>query len=512
MSLLTVENLTHAYADKSVFRDVSFRLLRGEHAGLVGGNGAGKSTLLRILAGDVIPDRGTVKWLPDVKYGFLRQHLDLQAGTTIRLTLQGAFAHLYDMEKRMRHIAEQMAAGAPDAEPLERLLAQYGELQTKLEQSRFYELDARIEEVAAGLGLLELGLEREVDKLSGGQRTKLLLGTLLLEEPDVLLLDEPTNFLDEAHIDWLTKYLKVYEHAFLVVSHDERFLNEIAGTIFHLEHQQLGRYAGNYKAFLASYEQSKQQLQDAYIRQQHEIARLETFIQKNKVRKAKQAKSREKMLEKMERIDRPTTAPRPRFTFNVTIDPVTRVIEAKQIQIGYTKPLFAPRDLQISRGDKIAIVGSNGIGKSTLLKTLLGHVEPMGGTVHIGERVRAGYYAQEHAVSELTPLERLTTFRRDLKEKDIRKTLAMAGLTDKHIRQPLRALSGGEQAKARLSELMLTDCNFLVLDEPTNHLDVLAKEALRQALEAYDGTIVVVTHEPDFYAGWVTDIWQVEKW
>ncbi|MFW5438481.1 ABC-F family ATP-binding cassette domain-containing protein [Paenibacillus apiarius] len=509
MSILTVERLTHMYGDKKIFKDISLRLLPGEHAGLVGSNGAGKSTLLRILAGEMLPDEGTMAWYPHVNIGFLQQHIDLVPGTTIMEYLRSSFAHLYEIERSMLQIAEKMAAADHD---LDRWLAQYGELQNKLEHSDFYQIDAKIEEVAAGLGILELGKDRDVEKLSGGQRTKLLLGKLLLEEPHVLLLDEPTNYLDDSHIDWLIGYLKSYKHAYLVVSHDERFLNEIANTIFHLEHQTLKRYTGNYKAFLNSYEQSKQQLQAAYDRQQREIGRLESFIQKNRNRKAKQAKSREKALEKMSRIDRPSSGPRPRFAFQVNTDPVNKIIEANNLQIGYTEPLFGPIDLLIKRGEKIAIVGHNGVGKSTMLKTLLGHLQPISGTVQVGEQVKAAYFAQEDFASTRTALELLWSFRPDLTQKEIRQTLAMSGLTDNHIRQPLSSLSGGEQAKVRLCELMLTTSNVLVLDEPTNHLDARAKDALKEALQLYKGTLLLVSHEPDFYEGWVTQVWEVQGW
>ncbi|MCE5171564.1 ATP-binding cassette domain-containing protein [Paenibacillus profundus] len=509
MSILTVEQVTHMYGDKKIFQDISFRLLPGEHAGLVGSNGAGKSTLLRILTGELLPDAGTMEWHPHVNIGFLQQHIDLKPGTTIMQYLRSAFAHLYEIEQSMLQIAEKMAEADDE---LERWLAQYGELQNKLEHSDFYQIDAKIEEIAAGLGILELGKDRDVEKLSGGQRTKLLLGKLLLEEPHVLLLDEPTNFLDDSHIDWLIGYLKSYEHAYLVVSHDERFLNEITTVIYHLEHLTLKRYTGNYEAFLSSYEQSKQQIQAGYERQQREIDRLESFIQKNRNRKAKQAKSREKVLEKINRIDRPTSGPQPRFMFQVNTDPVNRIIEAKNIQIGYSEPLFGPIDLLIKRGEKIAIVGYNGIGKSTMLKTLLGHLQPISGTVQLGERVQAAYFAQEDFASTLTALEQLWSYRPDLTQKEIRQTLAMSGLTDKHIRQPLSSLSGGEQSKVRLCELMLTASNVLVLDEPTNHLDVRAKDALKEALKKYKGTILLVSHEPDFYEDWVTQIWQVQGW
>ncbi|MFD1957258.1 ABC-F family ATP-binding cassette domain-containing protein [Paenibacillus thailandensis] len=509
MSIVTMNDITHGFTDKTIFRNVKLRLNRGEHAGLVGSNGTGKSTLLRMLSGTLLPDAGSIDWLPGIRIGYLRQHAELRAGSTVRQNLQEAFAPLYEAERRIQEIAEQLREPAGNGE---KLLHRLGELQNRLEVSGFYELDAKVEEVAAGLGLTAIGLERDVGRLSGGQRTKLLLGRLLLEQPDVLLLDEPTNYLDEAHIEWLIAYLKRYENAYVVVSHDERFLNEVTSIIFHLEHQQLKRYAGNYTAFRTLYEQSKRQAEAAYERQRQEIGRLESFIQKNRIRKAKQAKSREKALERMEKIERPLPAAKPRFAFSVCSEPVPKVMEAKGIQIGYSAPLFAPRDLLVRRGDKIAVVGSNGIGKTTVLRTLLKLVQPLSGTVRIGERVQVGYYAQEDGFTGRTPLELVAELRPDLSLKEIRKTLAIAGLKEQHIRRPVRTLSGGEQAKVRLAGLMLSRCNVLVLDEPTNHLDVPAKEALAAALSDYGGTVVLVSHEPEFYKEWATDIWEVEKW
>ncbi|RKN84996.1 ABC-F family ATP-binding cassette domain-containing protein [Paenibacillus ginsengarvi] len=510
MSLLSVEEVTHSYGDKHIFQNISFRLVRGEHAALVGSNGAGKSSLLRLLAGELIPDRGNIEWLPQVTVGYLRQHSDLQPGTTVRQVLQSAFAPLYEIEACLVQAAERMTAGD---DRLDYWLARYGEWQNKLEVSGFYRLDSKIEEVAAGLGLTELGLERDVSQLSGGQRTKLLLGKLLLEEPGVLLLDEPTNYLDDVHIRWLTDYLQSYGEAYLVVSHDEAFLNKVASVVYHLENRTMKRYAGNYESFLRSSEMGRAQLQEAYERQQKEIGRLEAFIDKNRIRKAKQAKSREKALERLERIDTPPSAPRPRFAFAVHAEPSGTVLEAAGLQIGYAKPLFAPiRELRVKRGDKIAIVGHNGIGKSTLLRTLLGLIPPLAGEVRIGERVRPAYFAQELSASEQTALDRLLAMRPDKTQKEVRRTLALCGLPDKQIRQPIGSLSGGEQAKVRLCELMLTDSNMLVLDEPTSHLDVRAKEAFRTALRAYAGTIVLVSHEPAFYEDWVTQVWSVENW
>ncbi|WP_438804184.1 ABC-F family ATP-binding cassette domain-containing protein [Paenibacillus oleatilyticus] len=314
------------------------------------------------------------------------------------------------------------------------------------------------------------------------------------------------------HIEWLTGYLKRYEQAYLVVSHDEAFLNEITTTIFHLEHQTIKRYAGNYAAFVKSYELNRLQWQDAYERQQKEIDRLESFIQKNRNRKAKQAKSREKALERMERIEKPTSGPRPRYSFHVHVEPVNRIMEAKHLQFGYAEPLAVPVNLQLKRGEKVAVIGYNGIGKSTMLKTMLGLLPPVSGTVQLGERVTPAYFAQEQLPSDETALERLWSLRPDKTQKEIRQTLGMAGLTEKHIRQRLSSLSGGEQAKVRLCELMLTDSNLLVLDEPTNHLDVRAKEAFKEALKEYKGTILLVSHEPEFYEDWITQVWRLQDW
>lgn len=509
MSMLTVENVTHMYGDKIIFQNIGFRLLRGEHAGLVGSNGAGKSTLLRILAGELLPDAGKIEWFSHLNIGYLQQHIDLQAGTTIMQYLQGAFSHLYETEKMMLQITEKMASSGNH---LEQLLVRYGELQSILDHSDFYHIEANIEEIASGLGILELGMDLDVEKLSGGQRTKLLLGKLLLEEPHVLLLDEPTNYLDDVHIEWLINYLKSYEHAYLVVSHDEKFLNEITTTIYHLEHQTIKRYTGNYENFVKGYEQSRQQLQEAYERQQREINRLENFIDKNRVRKAKQAKSREKALERITRVGKPTSASKPRFIFHVHSEPVSQILEATHIQIGYTEPLLGPIDLQVTRGEKIAIVGHNGIGKTTMLKTLLGHLQPLRGILRVGERVKPAYFSQEGFASSQTPLEQVWSLRPDLTQKEIRQELARSGLNEQHIRQPLCSLSGGEQAKVRLCELMLTNSNVLVLDEPTNHLDVSSKEAFKEALKQYKGTILLVSHEPAFYEEWVTQVWQVQDW
>ncbi|MGB8957194.1 MAG: ABC-F family ATP-binding cassette domain-containing protein [Tumebacillaceae bacterium] len=513
MSLLQVEGVTHSFGDKTVFRNVSFRLLAGEHVGLVGTNGAGKSTLLKILTGDLLPDEGRVEWMSGLQLGHLEQHIDLKAGETVRDYLRGAFAELFAMESEMLLVTERMAA-ANESE-LDSLLQRFSNLQEALDGSDFYLVDAKVEEVAAGLGLTEIGLEKEVDQLSGGQRTKLLLAKLLLQKPQVLLLDEPTNYLDTEHITWLTGYLQSYPNAFLLISHNTTFMNAVVGVIYHLEHKTFNRYIGNYKQFLETYEMRKTQLLQAYNQQQREIQKLETYIQKNKVRTstAKQAKSREKRLAKIERIDKPTGHPRPLFKFPVTEHPTSVVMEARNLLVGYDEPLLPPLDLKLKRGAKVALVGYNGIGKSTSLKTILGLLPALGGRMSFGERVLPAYFAQEDdSTAEHTAMEEVWRDFPKLTIKEVRGALARCGLKTEHISQPMKTLSGGEQSKVRLCKLILQGGNWLVLDEPTNHLDVLAKEALKEALIAYPGTVLLVSHDPSFYEGWATDVWNVEAW
>lgn len=510
MSILNVTDLTHMYGDQITFRQMNFRLLPGEHAGLVGVNGAGKSTLFRLLTGQLLPDEGTIEWASQVQVGFLEQHIELQAGMNVRQYLERAFVQLFQMEQELNTIAERLADAG---DQLDVLLRKYGELQAALEHHEFYQISSKVEDIASGLGLTEIGLNKDVSKLSGGQKTKLLLAKLLLEEPQVLLLDEPTNYLDQVHIEWLTGYLKRYRHAYIVVSHDEHFLNEITTVIFHLSHQKMKRYAGNYEFFTKELALGRTQQQAAYDKQHKEIGKLEAFIDKNRIRKAKQAKSREKMLSRMVRVEKPEEGPAPRFSFSVPGTTAgAAVFDTKQLKVGYDEPLFKPVTLKVRRGDKIAIVGENGAGKSTLVNTLLGQIKPLGGELKVHEQLTVAYYRQEDTAPDETPMEKVWSLRPDMTQKDIRKVLAMSGLTAEHIRKKIRTLSGGEQAKVRLTELMLTPCHLLVLDEPTNHLDIRAKEALKKGLADFKGTILLVSHEPAFYEDWISDVWKVGEW
>lgn len=508
MSILEVKNLSHGFGDRAIFENVSFRLLKGEHIGLVGANGEGKSTFMSIVTGHLQPDEGKIEWSKYVTAGYLDQHTVLEAGQTVRDVLRTAFDDLFKTEERINDIYMSMADENADVDTL---MEEVGELQDRLESRDFYTLDAKIDEVARALGVMDFGMESDVTALSGGQRTKVLLAKLLLEKPDILLLDEPTNYLDAEHIEWLKRYLQNYENAFVLISHDIPFLNDVINIVYHVENLDLVRYSGDYYQFKEVYAMKKAQLEAAYERQQKEIADLQDFVNRNKARVATRnmAMSRQKKLDKMEIIELQSEKPKPSFTFKEGRTPSRFIFQTRNLVIGYDKPLTkSPLDLTFERNQKIAIIGANGIGKSTLLKSLLGIIKPLDGEVERGDFLELGYFEQEVVGSNRqTPLEAVWDAFPALNQAEVRAALAKCGLTSKHIESQIQVLSGGEQAKVRFCLLMNRENNVLILDEPTNHLDVDAKDELRRALKEYKGSILMVCHEPDFYEGWVTDIW-----
>lgn len=512
MSLLTVENLSHTFGDRTLFKDVSFRLLAEDHVGLVGANGVGKSTLMKIITKQLIHDSGKVEWTPGVHYGYLDQHTVLTPGKTIRDILNDAFLPLFEKEAALNEVTAKMAEASP--EELEILLEQMAEIQDQLDAGDFYSLDLKVDDAARGLGLDAIGLDRDVSALSGGQRTKVLLAKLLLEKPKVLLLDEPTNFLDVEHIRWLSSYLKEYPHAFILISHDTEFMNGVSNVIFHLEFSKMNRYTATYEKFLELAEITKNQHINAYEKQQDFIKKQEEFIAKNKARYSTtgRAKSRAKQLDRLERIERPETAVKPTFSFKESRSSSRYVFEGMDFEIGYDRPLLPKMSMTIERGEKIAIVGCNGVGKSTLLKTMLGVIEPWSGKIERGDFLFPSYFEQEVKVGNITPIEDVWNEFPSMDQHQVRAALARCGLKNEHISRPMNQLSGGEQAKVRLCKLQMYESNWLLFDEPTNHLDVDAKAELQRALQAYKGTIVLVCHEPDFYEGWVTKVWNVEEW
>jgi len=512
MSILSVQNLSHGFGDRAILNDVSFRLLKGEHIGLVGANGEGKSTFMNIITRKLQPDEGKIEWAKNVRVGYLDQQAVLERGMTIRDVLKSAFQYLIDMETRIGELYMEMGDATP--EQMEDMLAEVGELQETLDSNDFYIIDAKVEEVARGLGILDVGLDRDVTDLSGGQRTKVLLAKLLLEKPDILLLDEPTNYLDEVHIEWLKRYLQNYDNAFILISHDIPFLNSVINLVYHMENQDLSRYVGDYDKFMEVYEMKRSQLESAYKRQQAEIADLKDFVARNKARVSTRnmAMSRQKKLDKMDVIELSAERPKPEFRFLQARTSGRLIFDAKGLVIGYDEPLSRPLDLQMERGQKIALVGANGIGKTTLLKSLLGLINPLEGTVERGEFLEIGYFEQEAAVSNNTCIEEIWSEFPSLNQQQVRAMLAKCGLMTKHIESKIAVLSGGEKAKVRLCKLQNNESNLLLLDEPTNHLDVDAKEELKRALKEYKGSILLISHEPEFYQDIVTDVWNCESW
>ncbi|WP_062352924.1 ABC-F family ATP-binding cassette domain-containing protein [Bacillus kwashiorkori] len=513
MSILNVQNLSHGFGDRAIFNNVSFRLLKGEHIGLIGANGEGKSTFMNIITGKLQPDEGKVEWAKNVRVGYLDQHAILSKGLTIRDVLKSAFQYLFDLEAEMNALFGKMGDVSP--EELEVLLEETGTIQDLLNNNDFYMIDAKVEEVARGLGLDEIGLERDVHDLSGGQRTKVLLAKLLLEKPDILLLDEPTNYLDEQHIEWLKRYLQNYENAFILISHDIPFLNSVINLIYHMNNQELTRYVGDYDNFLSIYEMKKQQLEAAYKKQQQEIADLKDFVARNKARVATRnmAMSRQKKLDKMDVIELAPEKPKPEFHFKEARTAGRIIFETKDLVIGYNEPLSKPLNLTMERGQKISLIGANGIGKTTLLRSILGEITPVSGSVDLGDNLFIGYFEQEIKTANYnTCIEEIWNEFPSFTQYEVRSALAKCGLTTKHIESKVEVLSGGEKAKVRFCKLINKETNVLVLDEPTNHLDVDAKEELKRALKAYRGSILLISHEPDFYRDIVTDVWNCETW
>ncbi len=513
MSILTVSNLTHGFGDRAIFENISFRLLKGEHIGLIGANGEGKSTFINIITHQLQPDAGNIEWARNIRVGYLDQHTVLEPGQTIKEVLDAAFGYLLVLEQEMLALYEAMAE-LTDA-PLDAAMERVGEIQDLLNTNDFYMIDAKVSEVAQALGLTDLGLERDVSELSGGQRTKVLIGKLLLEKPDILLLDEPTNYLDENHIIWLKRYLQEYENAFVLISHDIPFLNSVINLIYHVDNKALTRYVGDYNNFQTVYEARKQQLESAAKRQQQEMDSLKEFVAKNKARYATRnmAMSRQKKLDKMEVIEIAREKPKPVFQFKEARAPGKFIFETSDLVIGYDAPLSRALTLSMERRQKIALTGANGIGKTTLLKSIMGLIPAVSGTVTQGEFLMQGYFEQEvKAGNSKTCIEEMWEEYPSWNQGEIRAALAKCGLTTQHIESRVMVLSGGEQAKLRLCKLVNRETNVLLLDEPTNHLDVDAKAALQAALQAYSGSIVLICHEPEFYQDIVSDVWNCENW
>ena len=509
MSLLDIEGLTHSFGENLLYKNAGFSLNRGEHIGVVGQNGTGKSTLIKICTEQIMPDAGRVVWQPNISVGYLDQYAEIEKDMTMQSFLKSAFSRLYQLEREMTMAYERAAIGNME------YLSLAAKHQEQLEIHDFYSIDTQIEQVANGLGLLAIGLDRPIDKMSGGPRAKVILAKLLLEKPDVLLLDEPTNFLDKEHITWLSDYLSGLDNAFMVVSHDYAFLEKTADRICDIDNGSITKYYGTYSEFLRKKTLLREDYVHRYSIQQKEIQKTEEFIRKNIAgRKSKMARGRRKQLERMEKMEALDQKEiTPYFHFSEVSFTNTEHLLVKDLSVGYYHPVLSEVDFTIKGGQKVVITGFNGVGKSTLLKTLVGQIPSMHGHYKFSDQVTIGYFEQDLIWEDTarTPIQIVSDSYPDMVMKEVRKALALCGISSKHAMQPVGTLSGGEQAKVKMCMLTLKPCNFLILDEPTNHLDIQAKEMLKTALAEFAGTVLLVSHEENFYREWAQRIIDIEK-
>jgi len=500
MSLLEVTNLTFSYGHEKLYEDASMRLFEGEHAVLVGKNGAGKSTLLNILAKNLSPDQGKLEWLAGQKVGYLDQYAKINEKLTVEAYLYDVFLPLFEKEQMIQQLYESIAT--IDPKDYDRVLNQAHRLEEELANDNFYAIQSTISNVIHGLGLEMDVLKQTIKTLSGGMRAKVILGKLLLEECDVLLLDEPTNFLDIKHIDWLVKFLNSFPKAFIVVSHDEDFLKQIAKTVFVLDGKSIIRYKGDYNFYLNAHQLRMENQLKAYKSQQKFIEKTKDYIQKNIVRASttKMAQSRRKMLNKLKIIHKPITDKKIHIEFLYGISTGRDVLKVNDLIIGYDEPLVEPINFIIRKGEKVAITGKNGIGKSTLIKTLMQVIDPLDGDFTWIDTAQILYYEQDIDLEEkYTPFELIHHENPDHDRKQILSVLAQFGITFDMANRPLNTLSGGEKTKVKFALTRTHQSNVLILDEPTNHLDKHAKEVLKEALINYPGTVILVSHEKSFY-------------
>jgi ATP-binding cassette subfamily F protein 3 len=499
--LFRLSDVYKSYASQDVLRGASLQVNPGEHVGLVGRNGAGKTTLFRLITGEESPDRGDVVRARGVRLGLLEQHVDFEPGTTVHEAALAAFKELQDIEHEMHQLEHRMAEATDD---LDAVLERYSELQHEFERLGGFEYAAKAEAILQGLGFERDTWATPTEILSGGQKNRLGLARLLLAEPDVLLLDEPTNHLDVSAVEWLEEFLAAYKSAYVIISHDRYFLDRACTRIVEVELGRAVSYAGNYSAFLVEREERREAQMRAYENQQQLIAKTEEFIRRNLAgQKTKQAKSRRTMLQKLERVEavRPD-APQGNFQMQKVERAGTHVLTAKEAAVGYPGKLLAEGiTFILNRGECLGVIGPNGSGKTTFLKTVLGKLPQLAGEIRWGSNVSVGYYAQQ-----LDDLDDRNEIIMELRRVapgsatagELRGFLARFLFTGDDVYKHVRDLSGGEKGRLALAKLIYSRVNVLVLDEPTNHLDIPSREALEEALDAYDGTIITISHDRYF--------------
>ena len=502
--ILSCSNISRSFGDNHILKRVSFHIEEHEKAAVVGINGAGKSTLLKIIIGDLAPDEGSVTWAKGASIGYLAQHQDLEGAETICDALLEVKRPILEMEERLRNLEQSMKSAS--GEELEAMLSEYSRLNHAFELENGYACRSEITGVLKGLGFSEDEFSKPIQALSGGQKTRVSLGKLLLTKPDILLLDEPTNHLDMESIAWLETYLKGYSGSVIIVAHDRYFLDRVVTKVIELDNGTATVFSGNYSA----YSDKKAMLRDAqiraYLNQQQEIRHQEAVIAKlksfNREKSIRRAESREKMLDKIERLEKPVEI---NDSMDIRLEPDVvsgnDVLTVTDLSKSFdTQTLFTHGSFEIKRGERIAVIGNNGTGKTTLLKIINGLIPADAGEIRLGAKVHIGYYDQEHQVLHMdkTLFQEIQDTYPNMNNTQIRNTLASFLFTGDDVFKLIKDLSGGERGRVSLAKLMLSDANFLLLDEPTNHLDITSKEILESALNRYTGTVLYVSHDRYF--------------
>ena len=505
MILMTVQNVSKSFGMNCVLKDISLSLRQGARMGLIGVNGSGKSTLFKLIAGEMEPDAGSISLMRGTRVGMLTQEADIQSDLTVREELARVFEPVREMERRLRALEEEMAQSHADAQALERLSREYARLTDRFEDAGGYEWPSRIQGVLSGLGFAKGREEQRASVLSGGEKTRLCLARLLLTQPDLLMLDEPTNHLDLASIQWLEDTLKKYRGTVLIISHDRYFMNSVCDCMAELSMRRIAQYEGNYDQYTVKRQADLERQIREYKLQQAEIARQQAIIQRyrmyNREKSIRAAQSRERRLEKMELVQRPASEQHVRFSFEARRRTGEDVLKARGLAKSFDgRVLFENFGLHLRAGDRVAIIGPNGIGKSTLLNILARALPADAGQVEYGANVDLGYYRQHQTLldPEKDVLNELWDEFPRLDLDRVRSVLALFLFTGDDVYKKIGALSGGEKGRVSLCKLMLRRDNLLLLDEPTNHLDMDSREVLEGALEDFDGTILAVSHDRYF--------------
>lgn len=505
MILLQLNDISKSFDGEDIFTRVNFEVKTGERIGVVGRNGAGKSTLMKIIAGVEDYDSGHISKIKNLRMGYLTQQMTLNSSASVFEEMSKPFEHLKKMELLIREETNWLADHASNyySEEYQQHMERYESLTNQFEQLDGYQYESKIKTVLHGLNFNEDDFDKPINDFSGGQKTRLSLAQMLLNEPDLLLLDEPTNHLDLETTKWLEDYLKYFKGAIVIISHDRYFLDKIVTQIYDVALGDVKRYVGNYEQFIEQRDKYYESRMQEYERQQDEIKRLETFVEKNITRASTSgmAKSRRKTLEKMERIDKPMLDARSaniQFGFNRNTG--NDVMNIRNLKIGYDSPITSPINIEVSKGDHIAIIGPNGVGKTTLIKTIAQRQNQLEGEITFGANLQIGYYDQKQAEfkSNKTIIDYVWDQYPTMNEKDIRAILGRFLFVQDDVKKVINDLSGGEKARLQLALLMLQRDNVLILDEPTNHLDIDSKEMLEQALKDFEGTILFVSHDRYF--------------